>query len=332
MPDIKSNETMIFEKIHTVPTADELIDKAFKRAARAKSGKTITGRGTAQKAEESMVLTSANVLSDNLANIVRRFPDFDKLPRFYYELTDILVGIDKLRMSLGSVDWASGKIHDVAREHVGKMRKSRQPVLVRKEAFGRMASIMGSINKDLMFLNDARNALRKLPDVNDEYTIVVAGYPNVGKSSFVSSVTGARPEIAPYPFTTKGVSIGHFFRDDVRYQVMDTPGLLDRPMSERNEIELQAIAALKYLDAAVLFIIDASETCGYLVDDQKKMLDEVRQYFKLPILVAANKSDLPEFHQLDFVDMNISTATGDGIDEVVDRLVEMIRDTLSMDK
>ena len=321
---------MIFEKIHTVPTADELIDKAFKRAARAKSGKTITGRLTAQKAEESMVLTSANVLSDNLANIVRRFPDFDMLPRFYYELTDILVGIDKLRMSLGSVDWASGKIHDIAREYVGKMRKSRQTALVRKEAFGRMASIMGSINKDLMFLNDARNVLRKLPEVNDEHTIVVAGYPNVGKSSFVSSVTGARPEIAPYPFTTKGVSIGHFFRDEVRYQVMDTPGLLDRSMSERNDIELQAITALKYLDAAVLFIIDASETCGYLVEDQKKMLEEVKMHFKLPILVAANKSDLSEFQQLDFVDMNISTATGDGIDAVVDRLVKMITDEKSL--
>ena len=331
MPYLKSNENMIFEKIHTVPTSDELIDKAFKRASRAKSGKTITGRGTALKAEESMILTSANVLSDNLANIVRRFPDFDQLPRFYYELADILVGIDKLRMSLASVDWASGKIHDIAREYVGKMRKTRQPVLVRKEAFGRMASIMGSINKNLMLLNEARNVLRKLPEVNDEHTIVVAGYPNVGKSSFVSSVTGARPEIAPYPFTTKGVSIGHFFRDNERYQVMDTPGLLDRPMSERNEIELQAITALKYLDAAVLFIIDASETCGYLVEDQKKMVDEVRQHFELPMLVAANKSDLPEFHQLDFVDINISTATGDGIDEVLDRLVEMIRDTRSMD-
>ncbi|MCG7853448.1 MAG: NOG1 family protein [Methanosarcinaceae archaeon] len=322
---------MIFEKIHTVPTSDELIDKAFKRAARAKSGKTIIGRGTALKAEESMILTSANVLSDNLANIVRRFPDFDQLPRFYYELADILVGVDKLRMSMASVDWASGKIHDIAREHVGKMRKTRQPALVRKEAFGRMASIMGSINKNLLLLNDARNVLRKLPEVNDEHTIVVAGYPNVGKSSFVSSVTGASPEIAPYPFTTKGVSIGHFFRDNERYQVMDTPGLLDRPMSERNEIELQAITALKYLDAAVLFIIDASETCGYLIADQKHMLDEVRQHFELPVLVAANKSDLPEFHQLDFVDMNISTATGDGIDKVLDRLVEMIRDTGSMD-
>ncbi|MDO9517612.1 MAG: NOG1 family protein [Methanosarcinaceae archaeon] len=315
---------MIFEKIHTVPTSDELIDKAFKRASRARSGKQITGRTSGRKAEESMLLTAANVLSDNLANIVRRFPNFDDLPRFYYELTDILVGVDNMRMSLGSVDWASGKIHDISRDYVGKMRKDRDPMGLRKEAFGRMASIIKSISKNLIMLNDARNILRKLPSVDDEPTIVVAGYPNVGKSSFVSAITGANPEIAPYPFTTKGVTIGHFLRKYDRYQVLDTPGLLDRPMADRNDIELQAITALKYLDAVVLFILDASETCGYEISDQKRMLDEVREQFDLPIIVVANKSDLPAFKELDFVDMKMSTATGEGIDLVVNKLLDMI--------
>ncbi|MCL7411386.1 MAG: NOG1 family protein [Methanosarcinaceae archaeon] len=315
---------MIFEKIHTVPTSDELIDKAFKRASRARSGKQITGRTSGRKAEESMLLTAANVLSDNLANIVRRFPNFDDLPRFYYELTDILVGVDNMRMSLGSVDWASGKIHDISRDYVGKMRKDRDPMGLRKEAFGRMASIIKSISKNLIMLNDARNILRKLPSVDDEPTIVVAGYPNVGKSSFVSAITGANPEVAAYPFTTKGVTIGHFIRDHDRYQVLDTPGLLDRPMADRNDIELQAITALKYLDAVVLFILDASETCGYEISDQKRMLDEVKEQFDLPIIVVANKSDLPDFKELDFVDMKMSTATGEGIDLVVNKLLDMI--------
>ncbi|MFY9199293.1 MAG: GTPase, partial [Methanosarcina flavescens] len=218
---------MIFEKIHTVPTSGELINKAFKRSARAMSGKTIDSRESRFRANESMLLTAANILTDNLANIVRRFPSFERLPRFYYELTDILVGVEKLKMSLASVDWASRKIHEVARSYVGKIRTSEVPEPVRKEAFGRLASIIKSINKDLLFLNEARNILRKLPDVQDEPTIVIAGYPNVGKSSFVSKITGASPEVAPYPFTTKGVTIGHFTRDGVRYQVMDTPGLLD---------------------------------------------------------------------------------------------------------
>jgi len=317
---------MIFEKIHTVPTSEELINKSFKRAARAMSGKTIEDKESRFKANESMLLTAANIFTDNLANIVRRFPSFDQLPKFYYELTDILVGVENLKMSLASVDWASKKIHEVARSYVGKIRDSDIPEPVRREAFGRIASIIKSINKDLLLLNEARNTLRKLPDVQDEPTIVVAGYPNVGKSSFVSKITGASPEIAPYPFTTKGVKIGHFTRNGVRYQVMDTPGLLDRPMSERNIIERQAITAIHFLDAVVMFMIDPSESCGYEIEDQKRLLVEIQENFKLPMLVVANKADRPEFRKMDEVEMNVSMMTGEGVENVVDRLLEMIEE------
>ena len=324
-------ETMIFEKIHTVPTSDELVDKAFRRATRAMAGKTITGRETALKANESMVLTAANILTDNLSNAVRRFPSFDQIQPFYYELADILVGVDAMKQALGRIEWAGSKIHEVAREHVAKMRRAKDPVMIRKQAFGRMGSIMKSVDKELLLLNEARNKLRKLPDVHNEPTIIVAGYPNIGKSSFVTMVTDATPEIAAYPFTTKGVSIGHFMVGSERYQVMDTPGLLDRAMSERNAIELQAISALKHLKAVVLFIVDPTETCGYLVNDQKSMLDEVRQQFPLPTLVVANKSDLPQFRKLDFVDMEMSTMTREGIPEVMEKLLEMIKQSMTMD-
>jgi len=290
------------------------------------SGKTIEGRDSRLRANESMVLTAANIFTDNLANIVRRFPSFEQLPTFYYELADVLVGIEKLKMSLASVDWASRKIHEVSRSYVGKIRDADLPEPVRKEAFGRIASIVKSINKDLLFLNEARNILRKLPDVHDEPTIVIAGYPNVGKSSFVSKITGATPEIAAYPFTTKGVAIGHFIRNDIRYQVMDTPGLLDRPMAERNNIERQAITAIHFLDAVVMFIIDPSESCGYEIEDQKRLLAEIRENFDLPLLVVANKSDRPEFRNMDEVELNISTITGEGMEEVMEKLLEMIEE------
>lgn len=317
---------MIFEKIHTVPTSEELINKAFKRAARAMSGKTIDSRESRLRANESMILTAANIFTDNLANIVRRFPSFDQLPKFYYELTDILVGVEKLKMSLASIDWASRKIHEIARSYVGGVRNSDIPEPVRREAFGRLASIIKSINKDLLFLNEGRNILRKLPDVKDEPTIVIAGYPNVGKSSFVAKVTGANPEIAPYPFTTKGVTIGHFFREGIRYQVLDTPGLLDRPMSERNDIERQAITAIHFLDAVVMFMIDPSESCGYEIKDQRRLLAEIRENFELPLLVVANKADRLEFRKIEEADLSISTITGEGIEDVINRLLGMIEE------
>jgi nucleolar GTP-binding protein len=107
---------------------------------------------------------------------------------------------------------------------------------------------------------------------------------------------------------------------------MDTPGLLDRPMYERNYIERQAITAIQYLDAVVMFIIDPSESCGYEVEDQRRLLLEIRENFKLPLLVVSNKADRPEFRKIDEAELNISTITGEGIEEVMDRLLAMIEE------
>jgi nucleolar GTP-binding protein len=186
-----------------------------------------------------------------------------------------------------------------------------------------MASIIHDVDKDLRFLNDARNKLRDLPDIKDEPTVVVAGYPNVGKSSFVARVSSAKPEIARYPFTTKGVLIGHFTRKKNRYQVIDTPGLLDRPLDERNEIELQAISALRYVGEVLLFIVDPSEECGFTMAEQEKLLDEVRHTVNIPVIVVANKIDVA--HVETKADMQMSTLTGEGVATVKDRLVEMLQ-------
>jgi nucleolar GTP-binding protein len=185
-----------------------------------------------------------------------------------------------------------------------------------------MASVMKSIEKDLLFLNDARQKLRFMPTVDPELpTIIVAGYPNVGKSSFMTAVTGARPEIASYPFTTKGVGVGHFTRLHQRYQVVDTPGLLDRPLSERNEIELQAMAALRHLRGAVLYILDPSEHCGFSLEEQLRLLEDIKVWLRLPVLVVANKTDLAAY---DGGDMTMSTLSGSGVVEVLDRMVEIL--------
>lgn len=74
---------MIFEKIKTVPTADELVDKSFSRAVRAGRGKMGTEHTDKREIEESMVLTTGNILADNLRNSAREWPSFDRLPPFY---------------------------------------------------------------------------------------------------------------------------------------------------------------------------------------------------------------------------------------------------------
>jgi len=313
---------MIFEKIPTVPTSEELLNKSFKRAARAKHGKRILDRASKLKAEESMLLTAAHILSDNLINIVRKFPSFDTMPPFYLELADVIVGVEEMKMNLASIQWAGTKINEMARKYVGMMRNANDAKVVRKAAFGRISSIVDSVDGSLRFMNDARNKLRKLPEIGEGPTIVVAGYPNVGKSSFVALVSTARPEIASYPFTTKGLAVGHFEKKKLRYQIIDTPGLLDRPLEERNEIELQAISALKHVGKVMLFIIDPSETCGYTLEKQMHLLEEIKKEFGIPMIVAANKADISKTTEIS--DMSMSTLTGDGVEAVLERLLEIM--------
>jgi len=302
----------MFERLPTIPRSQELIDRAFRRASKA---------GMTPGNDEQVVLTAGNVLSDNLSNLVRKFPSLENLPPFYRDLVDIMVGVDKMRISLSRLHWASKQVRDISRENVGKMRRGQDRLVVRRSAFGRMSSVVKSIEKDLIFLGEARDRLRKLPTVDPNApTILIAGYPNVGKSSFITQVTGARPEIASYPFTTQGIYVGHFSRDGKRYQVVDTPGLLERPLSERNDIERQAIAALSHLKGVVLFILDPSEHSGFPLEDQLGLVEDLKSWIKLPVIVVANKSDLAEHQSFP----RMSTLTGEGVQEVLDQLVSAL--------
>jgi len=307
----------MFERLPTVPLSQELIDRAFKRASKA---------GMIPGNEESMVRTAGNVLSDNLANLIRKFPSFENLPPLYRDLADILVGIDSIRISLSRLHWASKQVKDISKEYIRKIKQGQDKSAMRRSAFGRMSSIIKSIEKDLLFLNDARDKLRKLPAIDPEMpSILIAGYPNVGKSSFISQVTGARPTIASYPFTTQGIYVGHFTKDDKRYQVIDTPGLLDRPLSDRNEMERQSVAVLSHLQGVVLFIIDPTGHSGYPLNDQLGLVEDIKGWIGLPMLVVANKADLANYSETPIM----STLTGVGVDQVLNILVDILNSTKS---
>lgn len=61
-----------------------------------------------------------------------------------------------------------------------------------------------------------------------------------GREYGAAEVTRADVDVQPYAFTTKSLFVGHMDHKYLRWQVIDTPGLLDRPLEERNTIEMQA--------------------------------------------------------------------------------------------
>jgi nucleolar GTP-binding protein len=314
-----TNGNMILEDLPTTPTSEELLDKAFSRAAR--SGRAKSGF----EAQQSMLQTAANIVSDNLENVVTAWPDFDDLDPFYYELVDAIVGVDTLRQHLSEVSWASRKTGDIREEYQARFRNvdAEGAKKLRKQAFARIADVVEEVEDDLAAINDAHQDLRSLPDIRpDEPTIVVAGYPNVGKSSFVNRVTNARNETASYPFTTTEIRVGHIERDHIRYQLVDTPGLLDRPPEDRNEIESQAVSAVEHLADAVLVFLDASGECGYPIDVQLELQDALLARFDdVPVLTVCNKSDRSRDVEADYY---MSVTEGENVDTVLDAAVEAV--------
>ena len=308
-------------EIPTILSGDALLDKAFGRAGKA----TATGPDRMTRARNLAIMrvrVAGQAISSSLAAYVKGFPSLDRLPPFYHELVDVLLDRGKLKQHLGAVDWAAAKARDITRDYRRKIGRSAGTEIgtLRREAYGRLSSLVNQISGDLAALIEARRALRRLPSIDPELpTIVVAGYPNVGKSSFVRAVSTGHPAVADYPFTTKGVSLGHIERGIHRYQILDTPGILDRPMASRNKMERQAIAALSHLADAVLFLIDPTETCGYGLNEQVRLLGEVEGLFPdVPIVVAENKADLGGSASSR---LRLSALTGAGVKEAMELLL-----------
>lgn len=86
-------------------------------------------------------------------------------------------------------------------------------------------------------------------------------------------------DVQPYAFTTKSLFVGHMDYKYLRWQVVDTPGILDHPLEDRNTIEMQAITALAHLRAAVLYVMDLSEQCGHGLQAQLELFQNIRPLF-----------------------------------------------------
>ncbi len=300
-------------RIPTVLTAQEILDKAFRKAEK------IPYHGSKDES-----IGRINSFSDTVASVlrryVRRFPSLERLHPFYREIIDISVGVDNLRKALSNVQWASEKSQAIAREEKKGMDEKNH-WQIRKRVYGRISSVVKKIDKDLDVLRDAREVIKELPELReDAITVVMAGYPNVGKSSLIRALSTAEPEIASYPFTTKGIVVGHRSEGDRLYQFIDTPGLLDRGPEERNEIEKKAMAALRYATDILVFLIDPSETCGYPVEKQENLMKSIFKEFQIPHIVVETKSDIIKRKT---GNIKVSALTGEGMDELMGRIREI---------
>jgi nucleolar GTP-binding protein len=172
---------------------------------------------------------------------------------------------------------------------------------LKRAALGRMATICKRLKDPLVYLEQVRQHLGRLPSIDpNTRTLVIAGFPNVGKSSFLKSISRADVEVQPYAFTTKSLYVGHFDYKMLRFQAVDTPGILDHALEEMNTIEHQSICAIAHLRAHILYFMDLSEQCGYSVASQIALFNNIKPLFANKLIsIVINKIDLMRPDQLD---------------------------------
>lgn len=168
------------------------------------------------------------------------------------------------------------------------------------------------------------------------------GYPNAGKSTFLSRVSNAKPKIASYPFTTLTPNLGVVNLSYGKTLVIaDIPGLIDGA-SEGIGLGHEF---LKHLERTrvLIHLVDTAGTDGRdPVEDIENINRELSLYSEklacLPQVIGANKMDLPdsEIYYDELVQycethsyplFPISAATGKGIQELLNCVVQ-IRDTM----
>lgn len=232
-----------------------------------------------------------NIVVSELNKILNDLPDIKNLNDFYKELYDTTIGLNNIRKIRGRIKFLINKTNELFNTYKEKIKRShpRDYKKIRFEYYGRIASLLKRNRKIFDLYIEFRKIKRNIPMIKNYPTVVIAGLPNVGKSTLLKKLTGSEPEIQPYPFTTKNLMIGYI--DSI--QVIDTPGILDRPFDKLNPIERRAYLAIKYLANLIVYVIDLTEYCGYSVDEQINLLKRIEENFgNIEIVVYFSKYDL----------------------------------------
>jgi nucleolar GTP-binding protein len=301
-----------------------ILDVAFHRASLATPrGETKAARDRL-RAELKIVRSSATVVR-HLRLESRRFVR-PPPSAFEHTLLAQAFGAGGLERALGRVRRAEERIRGLAQaaERATHGAAGSDELGDQVRAFyGRLSSFVREIDPDLERLRAMARFLDDRPRLDpDRPTLVVAGFPNVGKSSLVERLSSAHPKIADYPFTTLSIAVGHADLGFDRLQVLDTPGVLGRP-GRSNPAESEATAAVEGVATVVLFVIDPSERCGYPVEEQERLLARWQEEFpRLPIVAVETKCDLVR-RPTDR--LQVSATTGEGIPALEARVRSLVR-------
>ncbi len=155
----------------------------------------------------------------------------------------------------------------------------------------------------------------------------LVGFPNAGKSTLLSTVTAAKPEIADYPFTTIVPQLGIVpYRDDRSFVMADIPGIIE----DAHQGKGMGTRFLRHIERNALLLFTVPADSRDIGEEYRILLNELKKFnpelLDKKRILAITKSDLldeelmneiiPQLPDLPWV--FISSVTGYGLDKMKD--------------
>ncbi|KAF5396315.1 Nucleolar GTP-binding protein 1 [Paragonimus heterotremus] len=183
-----------FKSITVVPTAKDFIDIVLSKTQR-KTPTVIHKQyaiGRIRQFYMRKIKTCQQFFHDKLQAIVTDFPNVETIHPFYADLINVLYSKDHYKLALGQLNTAKNIIDGIARDQVKVLKYGEslyQCKTLKRTAFGRMCTVIKRQADNLKFLEDTRQHMSRLPTIDpDTRTLILCGFPNVGKSSFINKV------------------------------------------------------------------------------------------------------------------------------------------------
>ena len=158
--------------------------------------------------------------------------------------------------------------------------------------------------------------------------VALVGFPSVGKSTLISTISAAKPKIADYPFTTLEPNLGVVRLDDeTEFVVADLPGLIEGA-SEGRGLGHQFLRHVERARVLVL-LLDLSPLAPHDPAEQERILlaelgDYEPELLERPRLVVGSRADLAE-PDVDFDGPRIAAVTGEGLRPLVGQMADAVR-------
>ncbi|PWA72400.1 P-loop containing nucleoside triphosphate hydrolases superfamily protein [Artemisia annua] len=289
-----------FQKLPMVMPSVDILHSALRKARRVTPTKGIANAAKREKNKGAKHLDALmKELTLPLRTYKENFPNKRLLHPYERSLIELTLGDGNYEQVLGRVDSLRKKVVSVGKELASLCAQStskREAEERLAEGLKRLEDIYRSDGKAVDELMQIAKTLRAMPVVDLEMpTLCLVGAPNVGKSSLVRLLSTGKPEICNYPFTTRGILMGHIALSYRNFQVTDTPGILRRRDEDRNNLEKLTLAVLANLPTAVLFVHDLTGECGTSPSDQFLIYQEIKERFSSHLWIdVISKCDLLE--------------------------------------